>query len=209
MHSQLYFYWAMKCEGAVHPTQRHSRFGRLAAARWLRVHPRWILAASICWMALSLCGCMSANTRHAQFGRVSATAHLTKGVPTYNTLEVYEPLDVLTPQIWLRLPDGRVLDRKWFIYSTLKQAGFTGSDEKDFTPSSIYTHELSRYGVTFFFAYGTLKMIRLSTTTGPAANIARENSQLFYTMPMTQEQLEQLFGRPEKQSDKFEFYQDE
>src|SRR5262249_50900522 len=124
----------------------------------------------------------------------------------YNELEIYEPLDALTPQIWLRLPepDGRILDQKWFTYPTLKQAGFLGSDEKDFAPDSIYTHELSRYGVALFFSYGALQMIRVSKTSSPAASIARESGKLWFTMPLTQEQLEQLFGHPEKQSDQFE-----
>src|SRR5262245_14967383 len=194
----------MKSEGAI-PRTRSPLWPECFARfhRWV-FRPQWILAVSACWMALGLCGCVSPNTRHAQFGRVAANAHLEKGTPTYNELEIYEPLDVLTPQIWLRLPDGRVLDKKWFSYATLKQAGFTGSDEKDFEPGSIYTHELSRYGVSFFFSYGTLKMIRLSKTQGPAVSFGRENGTLFYTMPLTQEQLEQLFGHPEKVSDKFE-----
>src|SRR5262245_3251036 len=90
---------------------------------------RQLMLAGLCLFALSLCGCVSDNNRRAEFSHVAARAKLDKGVATYHEIEVTEPMDALAPRIWIKLPDGRILDRKWFGYSTLKQAGFAGSDE--------------------------------------------------------------------------------
>ena len=66
---------------------------------------RQLMVASLCLIAVSLCGCMSDNSRRTQFNHVAARAKLDKGVASYHEIEVAEPMD-----------------RKWFCFSSLNQA---------------------------------------------------------------------------------------
>jgi hypothetical protein len=169
-----------------------------------RSRPR-IFTASLCLIVLGLTGCMSANVRRVQIGRVTAYAHLTKGVASYHEIEIQEPAAVGAPGVLLQLPNGRVLDRKSFTYDTLKQAGLISPEGQDYQPGNTYSNELSRYGLSFFFLNGRLMLLRLSETTGPgpAVGIAGERSKQFYHLPMTEDELHRLFGRPDRSKDEF------
>ena len=170
----------------------------------MRTPAREIVVTGLCLMALGLAGCMSPNLRHVQFARVAAHANLTKGVASYYEIEIDKPATTGAPLLVLELPNGQVLDRKSFTYEALKQAGFTSSETEDFQPGKTYSHELSRYGATFYFNYGVLMVLRISTpTTGPGLGFAGERSKQFYHLPLTQEELQRLFGRPDKTKDEF------
>jgi hypothetical protein len=180
--------------------------GRVAPVplRNMKTHLRRRLMAFVWLTALGMTGCMTPNTREVNIGSVTARAHLREGVASYYQIEIRRPTAALAPSLLLKLPDGRILDRKSFTYPALKQAGFLGPEGGDFNPNNPYSHELSRYGVSFFFNQGTLVLMRISETTGPVASIAGERAKIFRTLPFSQEILEKLFGRPEKTSDKFQ-----
>jgi hypothetical protein len=147
-------------------------------------------------------GCLSPKTRYTDIGNVSARARLQEGIASYYQIEISRPTDALAPRIWLRLPNGKIIDRTWFTYTALKQAGFVGFDERDNQPGNNYSHELKRYGASFLFDNGTLIMLRLSQTTGDVVGISREHGKQFKSLPLSQEELEQLFGHPDRISDK-------
>ncbi|MFO1476519.1 MAG: hypothetical protein U1F98_07700 [Verrucomicrobiota bacterium] len=149
---------------------------------------------------LAAAGC--ANSRTTEIGRVSARAHLTKDVASYYEIDIRRPTEIGAPRIILRLPSGQVIERKAFNYTALSKAGFIdGGDEHDFQPSKGYMNALSRYGASFFFNNGEMVYMRLFQISGPAVAVAREGTKNFYTLPLTQEQLEQVFGRPDDSSD--------
>jgi hypothetical protein len=161
------------------------------------------LLAGVCFLALGLTGCVTSNYRSADIGMVTAHAHLKDGKATYYQLDLHRPTDAAAPRILLQLPNGKTLDRSLFTYAALKQAGFMGTDSQDFDPSKPYSHELSRYGVSFFFNHGSLVLIRMTQTTGPSVAIAGERKKIFRTLPFAEEDLEKLFGKPDKVTDTF------
>jgi hypothetical protein len=163
------------------------------------------LVAGIGAIALCLAGCASVKYREAQVGPVTARADLVNGVASYYDIEVARPAEAQAPKLWLKLPTGQIIDQRWFAYNYLKKAGFVGEDSKDFQPGKSYTHELSRYGASFYFNMGALVSMRLTKTSGTATGIslARENSNEFFSLPLTQEQFEKVFGRPDRMSDGF------
>ncbi len=169
----------------------------------MKLHPQLILLTGLCLSALCLTGCASTSIRTTDIGCVSARAHLDKGVATYYEIEINQPVDASAPPMLLRLPSGFVISRKSFTYVALKKAGFVGMDERDYQPGSQYTHELKRYGASFLFSNGALVTLRLSQTPGEAVGIARDHGKRFYTLPMSQQEIEELFGHPDKVSDGF------
>jgi len=95
-----------------------------------------------------------------------------------------------------------VVDRKSLTYVTLKKAGFEEVHGDPQEPSSTYNYGLAKYGITCVFFNGTLTTLRLSKTETTGAGIGRERDKQFYPLPLTQQQFEQIFGHPEKASDK-------
>jgi hypothetical protein len=168
-------------------------------------HRQLCLVAGLGFTALCLTGCVSPNTREVNIGLVSARAHLREGKATYYQIELRKPMDAAAPRILLQLPDGKIIDRTSFSYPALQRAGFISSAGGDYNPANAYSYELSRYGASFFFNEGTLVLIRLSQTTGPTVSIAGERKKLFRTLPFSQEDLEKLFGRPDKTSERYQF----
>lgn len=153
--------------------------------------------------ALCLAGCVSNNTRIADIGCVTARAHLDKGVASYNQIEIANPLDEHAPKVWLRLPDGKIIDRPWFTFGNLQAAGFVNVADKEYQPGSVYDHELTAYGASFLFTGGTIALLRVIETPDKKIGICLEHGKKFFTLPMTQQELEQLFGKPDKISDKW------
>jgi hypothetical protein len=150
-------------------------------------------------MAIGAAGCKS--TRTSEYGYVSATAVLRKGVPTYEQLEIRQPKGRLAPTVWLKLPDGRVIDRTWFDYYHLHQAGFYSAPDEEYQPANRYSQEFTRYGVSFCFFNGALEVLRISQTQGDQAAFSFDRGTNFFTMPLTQDQLDKLLGKPDKVSD--------
>jgi hypothetical protein len=161
------------------------------------------LLAGLFVVALGATGCMTPNTREVEIGMVSARARLVEGKATFYELEIHKPMADTAPRILLQLPDGKIIDRTGFSYLALKQAGFLGEEGNDYNPSNVYSHQLSRYGASFFYNQGTLMMIRISQTAGPSVSFAGERKKIFRTLPLTQEELEKLFGRPDKTADSY------
>lgn len=161
-----------------------------------------VVAAAVCLAVLCLAGCKS-NTRLTDIGLVSAKARLKDGVASYYQVEIGQPLDPHAPRIWLKLPEGKIIDRPWFNFNFLQQAGFVNAPDKEYQPGSPYSQELVRSGVAFCFSYGTLELIRFTETAGTPVGIGLEHGKEFYSLPLSQQQLEKLFGKPDRMSDKF------
>jgi hypothetical protein len=156
------------------------------------------LVAGLCFASLCLTGCVSPTIRQSDFGLVSARAHLAEGKASYYQIEIRKPTDAAAPRLLFQLPNGRIIDRTSFSYTALKQAGFMALEENDANLVNNYSYGLSRYGASFFFNEGTLVLIRLSQSTGPAIGIAGERRKEFHPLPFSQQDLERLFGKPEK-----------
>jgi hypothetical protein len=154
--------------------------------------------------ALGVTGCMTPNIREVNIGQVSALARLREGKATYYQIEIRKPMNATAPHILLELPDGKIIDRTSFNYPALKKAGFMSPSEGDFNPGKAYSHELSRYGVSFFFNEGTLMLIRITQTTDVNVGIAGVRKKEFKTLPFTQEDLEKIFGRPDKTAEGYQ-----
>ncbi len=160
-----------------------------------------ILVAGLCVLTLCLSGCLSPNLRYTDIGQVSARAHLRKGVASYYEIEIKRPTDASAPQFSIQLPDGQIIQHTSLTYDALKQAGFRDF-HRDYQPQ--YSRELTGYGVSFHFSDDTLLLIRfgdVSRIGGDGAGIGREGVKQFYTLPLTQEDLESIFGHPDEISD--------
>jgi hypothetical protein len=154
--------------------------------------------AGLCTAALCLTGCVSPNIREADIGSVSARAHLIDGKASYYQIEIRHPTDAAAPHILFQLPDGQIIERTSFSYAALKKAGFVELEPRDLDPVKNLSYGLSRYGTSFFYNEGTLVLIRLSQAAGPTVAIAGERKKVFRTLPLSQEDLERLFGKPDK-----------
>jgi hypothetical protein len=157
----------------------------------------------LCFTVLTLAGCVFRNSRQTEFGPVSARAHLTKGVASYYEINIRRPNEPSAPRIWIRLPDGKVIDRKSFNYTALSKLGFLDSSAHDFQPDKEYMNALSRYGASFFFNNGELISMHLFVADGNLVGIARAGTNQFRSLPLTQQELEQIFGRPDDTSEGF------
>ncbi len=159
--------------------------------------PRSVLMIGLCLSALGLAGCAS-HTRYTDIGCVTARAEVKDGVAAYNEIKITGPTDPNAPRISLRIPNGQVIDRKSLTFVALKKAGFEEVPNDAQQPSASYDYKLSRYGAFFVFFNGRLVEMYLSKTPNTSIEIARERSKKFYALPLTQAQLEELFGHPEK-----------
>ena len=148
-------------------------------------------------------GCASHKLRYTDIGCVSATAQLHDGVAAYNEIEISGPTDPTAPRISLKMPGGQVVERRAFTYVALKKAGFEDVQGDAQEPSATYDYRLSKYGVVFVFFNGTLVSMHMSKTTTTEVAVGRERTKNFYTLPLTQKQLEEVFGKPDKMADKF------
>jgi hypothetical protein len=147
--------------------------------------------------ALGLTGCAS-HTRYADIGCVTARGEQKDNVTTFNEIKITGPTDPIAPRIIFRIPNGQIIDRKSLTYVALKKAGFEEVEGDPSQPSSNYDYKLSRYGALFVFFNGRLVEMYLSKTPNTGIEIARERTKKFYSLPLTQAQLEELFGHPEK-----------
>ena len=160
--------------------------------------------AALCVVIVWMAGCVFPNTRYTSIGNVSARAYIhDNNVPSYYEITIRQPLDSNAPRILLKLPTGKILDRRSYNYVALQQAGLIGNPEQEYQLDKDYSHVLSRWGVSFFFNNGELIRLRLEQSTGTLVGIAREGSKKFFTLPMTQQDLEQVFGHPDDSSTGF------
>jgi hypothetical protein len=167
----------------------------------MTTHLHRILAGGLCLLGLFLNGCVAPNHRYAEMGPVSARAHLRKGLPSYYNIEIQRPTDASAPLFSLRLPDGQILRRTSLTYDALKRTGFS-----DYKPDyqTQYSHELIGHGVSFRFSSDTLMVVQLGDVSrigGGGVGIGRDEGKHFHVLPLTQEEFESVFGRPNKTSD--------
>ena len=155
------------------------------------------LITGLCLSVFGLAGCAS-HTRYADIGAVTARAEVKDGVAAYNEIKITGPTDPNAPRISLKLPNGQIIERKSFTYVALKKAGFEEVEGDAQQPSTSYDYKLSRYGAFFVFFNGRLVEMYLSKTVNTGVEIGHERSKKFYALPLTQAQLEELFGHPEK-----------
>ncbi len=169
----------------------------------MKCHFPFRLLAGLFLVALGVTGCMTPNTREVEIGLVSARARLVEGKASFYEIDIRKPMADTAPRILLQLPDGRTIDRTGFTYLNLKQLGFLGEEGNDYNPGKAYSHQLSRYGASFYFNQGTLLLIRITQTDGPQISFAGERKPIYRSLPLTQEELEKLFGRPDKLDDSY------
>jgi hypothetical protein len=148
--------------------------------------------------------------RYTENGSMSARATLEKGVsPLYHEVKIIRPADDSAPRFCLRLPDGRIIGRASLTCDGLRQVGFeeihrdyrVGYYDKKLGKTVDVSHEFSGQGVTFVFVGDALVELSLFTSERSAVGIGREDSEAFYTLPLTQADLERLFGHPDRISD--------
>ncbi len=162
----------------------------------------------LCIVCLS--GCIRPNMRYTETGSMSACATLQNGVlPLYHEVKIIRPADDSAPRLCLRLPDGRIIGRASLTCDGLRQVGFEESHrdyrsqyyDKKLGKTFDVSHELGGHGVTFVFVGDELVELRLFTSERSAIGIGREDTKTFYTFPLTQADLERLFGHPDRISD--------
>jgi hypothetical protein len=160
--------------------------------------------AVLCVVAALLAGCLFSNTKYTNIGNVEAQAYIHEdNVPSYYEITIRQPLDPSAPRLLLKLPTGKVIDRRSFNYDALLKAGLLSDPKQDYQPDKDYSHLLSRWGLYFFFSNGELIRFRMMKSTGTLVGIGREGSKQFYTLPMTDKELEALFGHPDDSSTGF------
>ncbi len=170
-------------------------------------HAHRIWLAALCVVAGCLSGCIRPNMRHTVISTLSARATIQKGVlPLYHEVKIARPADASAPRFCLRLPDGQIVERASLTCDGLRQAGFKEThrdyrqqyyDRKLGTTSEI-SHEFRGQGVAFLFVGDTLVETLLFTSEKDAVAIGREGTKQFYTLPLTQTDLEYIFGHPDK-----------
>ena len=149
-----------------------------------------ICLAVLCIVCLS--GCIRPNMRYTETGSMSARATLKKGVlPLYHEVKIRRPTEDSAPRFCLRLPDGRIIRRAAMTCDGLRQAGF----------EEIRPHEFRGHGISFLFVGNTLVELRLLTIKESGIGIGHEDAKTFYTLPLTQTDLESIFGHPDRISD--------
>ena len=138
---------------------------------------------------------------------MSARATLQKGVsPLYHEVKIIRPTDDSAPRFCLRLPDGRIIGRASLTCDGLRQAGleeihrdYRGQYyDKRLGKTFDVSHEFGGLGVTFVFVDDALVELRLFTSKRGVIGIGREDAKAFYTLPLTQADLEHLFGHPNR-----------
>jgi hypothetical protein len=169
----------------------------------MKLTPHGILLATLCLVAGCLSGCIRPNMRYTGIGSVAARATLQKGVlPLYHEVTITRPADASALRFCLRLPDGRVIERASLNYDGLRQAGFEEIHRdyrrqyydktrgRDFDVS----HEIATRGASCLFVGDTLVELSLRDTVA----VSRDDAKQFYTLPLTQADLEHVFGQPDK-----------
>ena len=153
-----------------------------------------------CLLALGLGGCLAPNLRYTDIGQVTARAHLRKGVASYYEIEISRPTDASAPRFSIQLPSGQIIQRTSLTYDALKQVGFRDF-HRDYQPQ--YSRELTGHGVSFHFSDDMLMLLRLGDVSrigGDGVGIGRDDRKHFYLLPLSQEDLEALFGHPNRMS---------
>jgi len=160
--------------------------------------------AALSLLAALLAGCLFPNTKYTQIGPVSARAYIhDNNAPSYYEITIREPLDPSAPRILFKLPTGKIIDRRSFTYLALQQAGLIGNPQQEYQLDKDYSHVLSRWGLSFYFNNGELIRLRMEESTGTLVGIGREGSKKFFTLPMTDQELAQVFGHPDDTSTGF------
>jgi hypothetical protein len=159
----------------------------------MKLRPQIILLTSLCLAALCLSGC--ANCRYSIFGCVSARASLLeKGPVLYTAITIEPPTNKPAPPFCLRFPSGQVVQLSALTWDVVKGLGYTNVyvdyRSKDY-------HDLSVTGRGAMFRFENDKPVWIYVTPGEVG-ISREDSKRFYTLPLTQDKLEELFGHPDK-----------
>jgi hypothetical protein len=151
-----------------------------------------ILLGSLCLVAFCLVGC--ANVRYSVFGCVSARASLAKGVPVlYSEVTIEPPTNKPAPPFCLRFPNGQVVQISALTFDVVKDAGYT-SVWVDYRSKDY--HDLSVAGPGASFRFINDKPVWIYITSG-VVGISREDAKRFFALPLTQADLESLFGHPD------------
>jgi hypothetical protein len=149
--------------------------------------------------------------RYTLIGCVTARAAIQKGSPTlYDEVTITRPTLDSAPRFCLRLADGRIIQQKSLTYDGLKHAGFEDVSRQQ----ALYyddklgkdlqvSHEIAASGIACLFVDESLVEIRL--VSGGTVGVASEAEKQFYTLPLKQEDLEHVFGRPDKISNGVEW----
>jgi hypothetical protein len=166
--------------------------GRILIVRPMKSRAHYVLLGSLCLVALCLAGC--ANIRYSVFGCISARAELGQASLLYNVVTIEPPTNKPAPPFCLRFPDGQVVQLSALTSKIVKNAGYTNIVFDFRTQDS---HNLSVYGNGASFRFFNEMPVWIYLTTG-AVGISREDAKRFYTLPMKQDELEQLFGHPDK-----------
>jgi hypothetical protein len=152
-----------------------------------------VLLAAFSSLALCLAGC--ANSRYAVFGCVSARASLESGgLALYTTLTIEPTTNKPAPPIYLRFPNGQVMP---FATMTLESLNTTDYTNLIFEYREPGSHSISVDGSGARFDFANEKLARIYLTSG-AVSISREDNTRYFALPMSLDDLEHLFGRPDE-----------
>jgi hypothetical protein len=172
--------------------------------------------ALILILGLGLTGC--ANFRDSVMGNIRARSEIDAGAPpSYAELTITWPTDPSARPFSIRLPGGRILALEDLTYDRLKGTGFKDlstlgketyfdlGEEKSYDVS----HHVEGFGVDFIFVGERLAEIYAYAS--PASRLKDEaafgsdsshgviaGSATFFGLPMTQEELRVVFGRPDR-----------
>ena len=183
---------------------------RPLSVRPMTIHTHRLFLMALCVIAGCVSGCIRPNMRYTEIGSVSARATLQKGVtPLYHEVKITRPTDVSAQRFCLRLPDGKIINQASLTYDGLKRAGV--EDVKGYWQRKYYdtklgmdldvSHEVGASGIRCLFVGDTLVEISLFTSSTNAVAVGREDTSQFYILPLTQADLEHIFGHPDKVSD--------
>ena len=145
--------------------------------------------------------------RYTEKGNVIARATLQKGVKTlYHEIKITRPTDASSVLFSLQMPNGKIIERASFTYDGLKQAGIPDlhSDwQRQYYDDNLKTnlnvsHEVRGRGIYCLFVGDTLVEMSLFTSTNNPVGISGQKAKQFYKLPLTQEDFENIFGRPDK-----------
>ncbi|MCF7707500.1 MAG: hypothetical protein K9N52_01195 [Verrucomicrobia bacterium] len=157
--------------------------------------------AVLCVVLIS--GCVRPNIRYIESGSMSARAALQTGAaPLYHEVTITRPADDSAPRFCLRLLDGRIIDQASLTYNGLRQAGLKEVHrdyrrqyyDKRLGTHRDVSHEFATRGISCLFVGDTLVELLLRDDVA----ISREDEKRFYTLPLSQADLEQVFGPPDK-----------
>jgi hypothetical protein len=98
------------------------------------------------------------------------------------------------PPFCLRLANGQIFQLSAVTLDVVKCAGYTNV-YVDYRTNDYHTLSVSGPGAAFRFVNDMPVWIYLTSGT---VGISREDAKRFYTLPLTQDDLERLFGHPDK-----------